>query len=150
MRNNSRLGNIRLAVLVALAVATGGCSMANGASDVERHPPPADDGSSVGGSGGSTGVGGSEGGADAGSLGGSGGMGGSAGQSAGGSGGDGGGNDNTTTGQTGTAVVTGGGLCQSPGYMLWFSMGDSPGGNGKPASSPSYQHLSGVIATTQP
>ena len=147
MRNYSRFGNVRLAVVVGLAVVASGCSMANGAPDVERQSPPAEDVSSVGGSGGSLGFGGSEGGTDAGGSDGSGGIGGSAGEGAGGAGG---GNDDTTSGQPGTAVVTGGGLCQSAGYTLWFSMGDSPGGNGKPASSPSYQHLSGVVATTQP
>jgi len=48
------------------------------------------------------------------------------------------------------ALVSGGGLCKSTNYTVWFAMGESPGGNGKTATSTNYVHIGGVIATTQP
>ncbi len=89
-------------------------------------------------------------------TGGSGGVGGSGGQApggggtGGGSGGAGGGGGAAPAGRPGMALVSGGGLCKSANYTVWFAMGESPGGNGKTATSTNYLHIGGVIATTQP
>ena len=149
MKHTSAFGNVRDLILIAITALALGCSSANEASD--PIPPPtgtSGGGSAVGGAGGSTTEGGSGGLGGSGAAGGQGGSGGSGGNAgAAGEGGQGGG---APTGRPGMAVVSGGGLCKSPNYTLWYALGESPGGNGELQSSTNFIHSSGVIATTQP
>ena len=132
-------------VLIGLAALAFGCTGGETELDGQPATPTASGGSSSGGSGGSAAAGGSGGSTAVGGSGGGAPAGGS-----GGTGGDGGNGGGATTGRPGMALVTGGGLCKSASYTAWFTMGESPGGNGKMQTSTSYQHMSGLIATTQP
>jgi len=150
MRIITAFTGMRWAAMVALATMTVGCSLANEADDPKPPPqPPAGGSTATGGSGGSTATGGSGGNTATGGSGGNTATGGSggAGGAGGSSGGAGGGGP---AGRPGMAVVAGGGLVKSANHVLWFSVGESPGGTGKTQTSTNYRHESGVIATTQP
>ena len=149
MKTTSALVSAYFILSIGITGSILGCSGA----DPAENPPPAT--TATGGEApGGTGPGGSAPGGGGGTaMGGSGGnvpAGGTGGQGVAGSGGAGGDGGGATKGRPGTAVVAGGGLCKSPNFIVWFAMGESPGGTGVAATSPNYSHIGGVTATTQP
>ncbi len=47
-------------------------------------------------------------------------------------------------------MTVGGGLVKSANFILWYAVGEGPGGTGLTQTSSNYEHVSGVVANTQP
>ncbi len=78
------------------------------------------------------------------------GQGGSGGNPAVGGSGAGGGGSQIPSKRHAMATVASGGVSYSDQYTVWWTLGESPGGNGNTLASASYSFVGGLIAVTQP